>query len=237
MHHRRFTDTNLWGRAWFHDLPLEFKIHFFYIKDKVNAAGVWEIVPHEFQFHTGTPLRLKEFVAALNGTGELVQTDDEKRVEILTGGKHLWLVKFCVFQYPSGLRENDNSHKGVFKELRRWNLLQRVLEMYQQRGTEPTGEVLRLADVPTNHHFEEWWEKYPLKVGKIKAIKSWNKEVGTKAESLLPKMLAALDWQAKQKKWIDKQYVPHPASYLNGRRWEDEPPKSGGGEARHKDGF
>jgi len=36
----------------------------------------------------------------------------------------------------------------------------------------------------------------------------------------------ALAWQARQPGWLkdDGQYIPLPATWLNGARWEDEPP-------------
>ena len=30
-------------------------------------------------------------------------------------------------------------------------------------------------------------------------------------------------WMAS---WTDRQFIPYPATWLNQRRWEDEPPKS-----------
>ena len=37
-------------------------------------------------------------------------------------------------------------------------------------------------------------------------------------------MLIAIDIQKKSNSWIkeDGQYIPNPASWLNGKRWEDE---------------
>jgi hypothetical protein len=42
---------------------------------------------------------------------------------------------------------------------------------------------------------------------------------------LLDKMLAGLEWQRQQAAWMKDggQFVPHPATWLNQGRWDDEP--------------
>ena len=47
-------------------------------------------------------------------------------------------------------------------------------------------------------------------------------------EQLLAEILAALDWQKQSPDWLKNggQFVPYASSYLNGRRWEDEPPQN-----------
>lgn len=65
--------------------------------------------------------------------------------------------------------------------------------------------------------FLTFWKIYPAKTGKGDAWKSWKK---TKPD--LQTVLTALAWQVKSKKWLDG-FIPNPATYLNQRRWEDEP--------------
>ena len=38
-------------------------------------------------------------------------------------------------------------------------------------------------------------------------------------------VLAALEWQVQQPAWTKDggAYIPHPATWLNGARWEDQP--------------
>jgi hypothetical protein len=39
-------------------------------------------------------------------------------------------------------------------------------------------------------------------------------------------ILTALAWQSQQESWLrnDGAYIPHPTTWLNGERWEDEKP-------------
>lgn len=65
--------------------------------------------------------------------------------------------------------------------------------------------------------FEIFWKQYPKKTGKGAANKSW-----IKVKPDVDKVLTALAWQTKSKKWIDG-YVPNPETYINQRRFDDEP--------------
>ena len=37
-------------------------------------------------------------------------------------------------------------------------------------------------------------------------------------------MLKSIEAWKKSEQWQDKQYIPHPSTWLNGKRWEDEVP-------------
>lgn len=76
---------------------------------------------------------------------------------------------------------------------------------------------------PYSEQFLEFWGAYPRHVGKAAAWRAFQKvDVGTVS---LDVMLEAVTWQARQPSWREQggRFVPHPATWLNGRRWEDEP--------------
>lgn len=68
--------------------------------------------------------------------------------------------------------------------------------------------------------FAVCWGVYPRKTGKGAALKAWQKQKPDRAV-----VLAALDWQRTQPQWVKDggQFIPHMATWLNQRRWEDEP--------------
>ena len=68
--------------------------------------------------------------------------------------------------------------------------------------------------------FYSFWKVYPRKVGKEKC-KNWFKSHKPK-EELVQKMIEAVEEQKKSKQWSDPQYIPHPYTWLNQGRWEDE---------------
>lgn len=92
--------------------------------------------------------------------------------------------------------------------------------------------------------FEQFWAAYPSrqgsKQGKAEAFKAWNKAVAavekgcgwrpgeaTKKceEKLAGICFKALEWQKLQESWTkdDGKFVPMAATYLNQKRFEDEP--------------
>jgi len=70
--------------------------------------------------------------------------------------------------------------------------------------------------------FEQFWNHYPKKVGKAAANKSW-----TKNKPNIDDVLKALEWQKESDQWNKKdgQFIPNPATYINQKRWLDEPVK------------
>lgn len=70
---------------------------------------------------------------------------------------------------------------------------------------------------PKEDEFASFWRAYPRKVGKPAAEKAF-----AKVDAPLDVLLKAIDRQAKSQQWRDVQYIPHPSTWLNQRRWEDE---------------
>lgn len=69
--------------------------------------------------------------------------------------------------------------------------------------------------------FDAFWQAYPKKKSKGDAEKAWGKMNPPLAE-----VLSALEWQRAQPNWTKDsgQFIPYPASYINSKGWEDEPP-------------
>jgi hypothetical protein len=68
--------------------------------------------------------------------------------------------------------------------------------------------------------FNDFYKFYPKKVARKDAEKAWNKltfEQQTQALTAITQHIAY--WQATE---TEKTFIPHPASWLNGHRFEDE---------------
>jgi hypothetical protein len=67
-----------------------------------------------------------------------------------------------------------------------------------------------------------FWECYPLKVKKPKAEAAFLKLKPDR--KLLDRMIEAIDGQKQTAAWRKNngQFIPHPATWLNNRQWEDE---------------
>lgn len=68
--------------------------------------------------------------------------------------------------------------------------------------------------------FETFWSAYPRKVGRVSALKAWKRD----GRPELSVLIAALEkWKGTDQWQKDGgKFVPYPASWLNGKRWEDE---------------
>jgi len=70
--------------------------------------------------------------------------------------------------------------------------------------------------------FDTFWNQYPNRVAKEAARKAWTKLAPD--DRLLATMLAALERQKQSPAWQrdNGDYIPHPATWLNQGRWQDE---------------
>ena len=71
-------------------------------------------------------------------------------------------------------------------------------------------------------NFDLFYQNYPKKVAKQAALKSWQKLKPD--DDLMAKIMRGLERWKQSTDWLkdNGQYIPYPASWLNGRRWEDE---------------
>lgn len=84
----------------------------------------------------------------------------------------------------------------------------------------PNPPAANAASMPDG--FANFWHVYPRHTGKANAVKAWAKLKPN--EELQAQILASVAVQAKSRDWLKDggQFIPHPATWLNGRRWEDE---------------
>lgn len=70
--------------------------------------------------------------------------------------------------------------------------------------------------------FFEFWTHYPRKTAQQKALSAWMK---LKPDSDLCKVIInAVKAQSQWSQWTkdNGQFIPHPATWINGKRWQDE---------------
>lgn len=74
--------------------------------------------------------------------------------------------------------------------------------------------------MPNSDAFLTFWAKYPRKVAKLAAIKAWNRlNPNMEVQMKISYYIEVHDWPD------DVKFIPYPATFLNGRRWEDEEPR------------
>lgn len=68
--------------------------------------------------------------------------------------------------------------------------------------------------------FDEFWKIYPIKKNKIRAKRIWEKEKFKLIVTLICSDVLKRTRQEPQ--WQEKQFIPHPSTYLSNKLWEDE---------------
>ena len=86
--------------------------------------------------------------------------------------------------------------------------------------------------------FAKFYRLYPNKKGKANALKAWKKLKLT--DDLINQIFDGLGRYCVSADWLKDggRFIPHPATWLNGRRWEDEVQPAGNlhpfpGQSRH----
>ena len=93
-------------------------------------------------------------------------------------------------------------------------------DLRTSRNTPPTpsAEVAIVAPAAPAE-FDQWYEVYPKKAKRPAAERAFAK--ARKDASFEELMVGARRWAEAG---IEKQFIPYPATWLNNRQWEDEPP-------------
>lgn len=78
----------------------------------------------------------------------------------------------------------------------------------------------------SSNGFDRFWEAWPNKVGKLAAERAWKNK-----KPPIDLVLKAITWQQNTKSWKkdEGEFIPHPATWINGGRWEDQPKGREGG--------
>jgi len=103
---KRFASTEIWNEDWFLELPIEYKLFWFYIVAICDQAGFFKI-------------NLKRFCELNN-----VQIDSETAIELFNKGKKrirkvngsmLLIEDFFKFQYGHKFNSENKVHLGIEK--------------------------------------------------------------------------------------------------------------------------
>ena len=110
---KRFVDTSLFKRDWFQELPLVYKLFWYYICNECDNAGFWNVnLKMASYILNGVELDGDQILKVFNG--KIIKTDDDK-----------WFIpKFIYFQQNGKeLNHNNMAHRQIIKLLEREGML------------------------------------------------------------------------------------------------------------------
>lgn len=128
-------------------------------------------------------------------------------------------VKQCYLTLNNNEITENNSYSMLAS-----NPIQSESNPYPNLNPNPNTLIEQSDDrfvVDNENNFEKFWESYPRKVGKKNAQSAW-KRLKVKPP-LFERIMSSLELQKQSEQWRkDKgKFVPYPATWLNGERWED----------------
>ena len=159
-----------------------------------------------------TDLTVKEVRTALDHliwTGELA-SQSFNRFRIIT------VVKYDVYQNEGKQNGKQTASEGQA------NGKQGASEGQQYNNNNNNNKGI-MEKGNNNISFDRFWTAYPRKEGKPKAKAAFDKLKPD--EGLLQRMLDSIERWKRTDQWQEDggRYIPHPSTWLNQRRWEDEP--------------
>jgi hypothetical protein len=214
---KRFEDTNKYKKPFIRGLKGAYKVLWDYICLDCDHAGIWQADFEIAQIYIGKdlPVNAKEALKFFN--------EGEERIVPLDDGKKWFIKPFIDFQYGP-LNPDNRLHNSVIKSLNRHNLKvqQKDLISPLEGAKDKDKDKVKDKDNVYSTEFLTFWNIYPKKVGKGQAYRAWKKIKGI--ADLLPEILKAVELQSVCPQWKKDggQFIPNPATWLNGSRWEDE---------------
>jgi hypothetical protein len=203
---KRFTETDKWRDSWFRKLRPMSKLAFYYVVENCDAAGVWDPDFDLADFAIGEKLNWIE-----------VLTDFGDRVKTLQNGK--WhLTKFIEFQYGELIEILKGHGIPYRKGIRRVSIPPRI---GQEEDKDKTGQEEGASNPAVTA--EMVYDAYPRKEARQDALRAIAKALTQcEATRLLAQTkafsTAVAHWPAEE-----RRFVPYPATWFNGARYEDDP--------------
>lgn len=93
----------------------------------------------------------------------------------------------------------------------------------EEQGNRGTDNSCASAAAERENEFAEWYDAYPRKRGKGQAAKAYR---AARKKTSAAVLLAAVERQRPALTAKGDEFCPYPATWLNGERWADEPPRT-----------
>jgi uncharacterized protein YdaU (DUF1376 family) len=123
----------------------------------------------------------------------------------------VWIQKRCDAEIAKFRLKSDRARTA--NQIRWSSKMDTVSEPNKIATNKPITNNKEYID-----RFDTFWKQYPRKVAKPNALKAWLKLKPD--DDLTRKIISAISAQNLAAK--EEKFIPHPASWLNAQRWEDE---------------
>jgi len=210
------------------------------MSDQMKWFKVWTSILSDDDFNPdreSTPIGIMRFAmlgafTALHGSKGKVAIMPDTLFKI-TRAQSIGDLRTTLTLKNVSFEEGKNRYGKINVTWRKWNKYQRdstAAERNRTLRSKKRGEERRREEIKSTPQtpqsvgtgFEVFWKSYPKHHDRKRALKFWEKLAPE--NGLMETIMAALENQKKTFDWQKEggQFVPYPATWLNGRRWEDE---------------
>jgi len=110
---KRFTSTEIWAEDWFLEMPIEYKLFWYYMLSNCNHAGFFKVNLRSFCGLNEVKLTSTLVLQYFNS--------GKSRIRVINSS--LWLIEdFFVYQYGTTLNENNRVHNSIKKEYIKYDI-------------------------------------------------------------------------------------------------------------------
>lgn len=123
---KRFSATEIWDEDWFLDMPIEYKLFWFYMLSMCDHAGLFKVNTKKFCLTNSVKVDAVQAIEFFN-SGKL-------RIRVVK--ENFWFIEdFIFFQYGKHLNRRNKTHESILKILSKFNI-----SILSVRGVEEVTE-------------------------------------------------------------------------------------------------
>jgi len=211
---KRFTDSNKWDKIWFRKLTPVHKCLWFYICDRCDHAGIWEVDLETASY----------FIGEIISLDETEKVFEKQFIRINNGSR--WIIKdFLVFQYGQ-YDEKNKMFKPIQSSLNKhgvsmgdiWGIypLKVQVQVKEKVKVKVQEKVKDNKEKIQKFDFQAIWNKYPNKDGRKAAEQSFHVSVLTDLD--YKDIHTALNNYLSSKK-VASGYIKNGSTWFN--NWRD----------------
>lgn len=192
-----------------------------------DADGIIDMTPPAIAALTSIPLEIiTKGLDVLSAPDPYSRTpgSEGRRIELIDAHRP-WGWRIINHNKYKRLQDADTVREQTAERVRKHRELKRSVTdgNAQKRHTDTdtdTKHICASGDAQAAR-FAAFWLAYPKKKSKGQAEKAWNRITPT--EQLHNRIIDALERAKKSADWLKNngQYIPHPATWLNAKGWED----------------
>ncbi len=211
--HRRLQDHDLWklrpfskGQAW-----VDLLMSACHAQSRFQVRGIWvDVAPGQVAFSEKnlaarwgwSRSKLRAFFFRLENDHQVIQQKNNVITLVSIVNWHDYQAKDTADQTAKDTAER---HIQEVKEVK-----------------ETTPPIVPPRGKGYSDAFESFWKTYPRRIGKASAFRSFERarKKGVSAEAII----AAVEHHKRGEQWQKEggQFIPHPTTWLNQGRWDDE---------------